>query len=176
MTVVNSRLPRVNSTLNPTVNSALNPLYNSALNPLYNSTINPLYNSALNPLYNSSVNPLYNSAINPLYNSAINPRYNSAINPRYNSSINPEMTSNIVGLYLFDWETLGLSGFAVKANGNVYVVFDLQQRLSGIVSRATNTVFVWHDEKGNYLGQWVFIQENTFLLYDASTKVVGLTT
>ena len=37
-------------------------------------------------------------------------------------------------------------------------------------------VFIWHDEPGGYLGQWVLAQGNTFILYDASSKVVGLTT
>ena len=121
-------------------------------------------------------NPRFNSAINPRFNSAINPRFNSAINPRFNSAINPNITACISGLYLFDWQTQQLSGFAVPANAMTFVVFDTKLNFSGISTKATDNVYAWFNAESVYVGEWVVASASAYIIFNESMQSVGVAT
>lgn len=165
--------PRTNSSLNPRLNSSINPRLNSSLNPRLNSSINPRLNSSLNPRLNSSINPKFNSGINLRFNSSINPRFNTSLNPRFNSSLNPRLNQSFGGPFLYDLN-LNQTGYLVRANGTVDLIFSLSLELVGTLVRVTDKIRAEFDSDQNWTGYVVKANSEVDLRYTEQGEWIGL--
>lgn len=169
-----SRNPRTNSTLNPRANTALNPRVNSALNPRVNSSLNPRVNTSLNPRVNSSLNPRVNSALNYRVNSSINPRVNASLNPRVNSALNPRVNRAFGGPFVYDLD-LNETGFVVRANADVMLIFDKSSELAAIAIRSAKG-YALFDTDNEWVGQLIDAGEGRYLRFDVDNEWTGFVT
>ena len=135
----------VNISIAQIIPSDQNPKYNSNINPGYNSNINPKYNSAINPKYTSGINPKFSSGLNPRYSSEINPKYSSDLNPKFNTGINPKFTN-------------GLDPFNGAWTGKY--LFDKDANAIGILAKANDNVFLYYNNKGEWIGYFVKAKNN----------------
>ncbi len=149
-----SKNPRTNKNVDPSVNASINPILNASLNPLLNASINPILNASINPILNASINPVLNASINPVLNASINPLLNSSLNPVLNYSINPRLNPAYDGPFLYD-RNLYETGFVVRANDAVILIFKSDLDFSGIGVRNSIQGYTLFDRANNWTGQLI---------------------
>jgi hypothetical protein len=112
--------------------------------------IDPNRNMMIDPRRNMMIDPNRNMMIDPNRNMMIDPRRNMMIDPNRNPLIDPRRNTVWDGSYLYDLNG-AVSGFIVRANDKVALLFDQQANFIGPVVPAGDNYNLF-DDGGRWIG------------------------
>ncbi len=165
--------PQTNSLLNPALNIMIDPNHNMLIDPRRNMLIDPNRNMLIDPRRNMLIDPRRNMMIDPNRNMMIDPRRNMLIDPNRNMLIDPNRNRLYGGPYVYTTD-LRQTGFVVKTNEQVSLIFDLPKRFSGFFVGTGESVANVFDTDGGWRGFLVSTGGPVRLSFDTLGNWTGL--
>jgi hypothetical protein len=163
--------PKQNMAVDPNRNMMIDPRRNMNIDPRRNMMIDPNRNMMIDPRRNMSIDPRRNMMIDPNRNMMIDPRRNYSIDPKRNWLIDPRRNSVWDGPYLYDLRGF-ISGFLVRANEELALLFDTNADFIGSIIRAEPNYNVF-DDKGNWIGFFASNGSGGYNRFDVSNHWIG---